>query len=103
MARDSADAPLAIVPPRCRRRARKRTWQEAVVRYLALKAESRSIEDSRRICRKLHGLPGNLTLDRIAGDVVCRVIEAKLAEGRRTATVDRYLAVMRCLLRTGSQ
>jgi len=41
----------------------KRTWQEAVVRYLAVKANLRSIEDVKRICRKLHPYFGHLTLD----------------------------------------
>jgi hypothetical protein len=31
----------------------KRAWREAVVRYLAAKAGLRSIEDLRRLCRKL--------------------------------------------------
>ncbi len=79
---------------------RRRTWQEAVVRYLALKSQLRSIEDARRICRKLDAELGKLTLDRINGDVICRVIETKLAEGRKPATVNRYLALIRCLLRT---
>ena len=32
----------------------KRSWQEAVVRYLEVKASLRSIGDVRRICRILH-------------------------------------------------
>ena len=46
----------------------RRSWQEAVVRYLALKANLRSIEDVRRICRKLDPVLGNLMLDQINGD-----------------------------------
>ncbi len=78
----------------------RRSWQEAVVRYIALKSNLRSIEDVRRICRKLDPVLGNLRLDQINGDVVCKVIEHEQAKGNRVATVNRYLALMRCLLRT---
>jgi len=78
----------------------RRSWQEAVVRYLALKANLRSIEDVRRICRKLDPVLGKLMLDQINGDVVCKVIEHEQAKGNMPATVNRYLALMRCLLRT---
>ena len=77
----------------------RRSWQEAVVRYLALKANLRSIEDVQRICRKLDPVLGNLMLNQINGDVVCKVIEHEQAKGNRVATVNRYLALMRCLLR----
>ena len=39
-------------------------------------------------------------LDRIDGDVVCKVIEHERAKGNKPATINRYLALMRCLLRT---
>jgi hypothetical protein len=78
----------------------RRSWQEAVVRYLALKSNLRSIEDVRRICRKLDPVLGKLMLDRIDGDVVCKVIEHEQAKGNKPATINRYLALMRCLLRT---
>lgn len=78
----------------------RRSWQEAVVRYLALKSNLRSIEDVRRICRKLDPVLGKLMLDRIDGDVVCKVIEHERAKGNKPATINRYLALMRCLLRT---
>ena len=45
----------------------KRSWQEAVVRYLAVKANLRSIEDTRRICRQLDPYFGRLSLDQITG------------------------------------
>ena len=77
----------------------KRSWKEAVVRYLALKANLRSIEDTRRICRKLDPYLGELGLDEINGDIVWRVIEGQLAKGNQPATVNRYLATMRCLLK----
>lgn len=77
----------------------KRTWKEAVVRYLAVKATLRSIEDVRRICRFLDPYLGELTLDQIDGDVVWSLVEGELKKGNKPATVNRYLAVIRSLLR----
>ena len=78
----------------------RRSWQEAVVRYLAVKSNLRSIEDVRRICRKLDASLGNLMLDQINGDMIHKVIQDMLSKGKKAATVNRYLALMRCLLRT---
>lgn len=77
----------------------KRSWQEAVVRYLVVKANLRSIEDVRRICCKLDAYMGELTLDQITGDVIWNVIQSELKKGNKPATVNRYLATIRCLLR----
>jgi integrase len=78
----------------------RRSWQEAVVRYLTLKASLRSIGDVRRILRKLDPYLGTLMLGEVNGDVVWSVVEDQLKKGNRAATVNRYLAVMRCVLRT---
>lgn len=77
----------------------KRTWQEAVVRYLTAKAHLRSIEDVRRFCRSLDPYLAQLTLDQINGDVVWGVTQGLLAKGNKPATVNRHLAVIRGLLR----
>lgn len=77
----------------------KRTWQEAVVRYLAVKATLRSIEDVRRICRNLDPYLGQLTLDQINGDVVWSIVQGELKKRNKPATVNRYLATVRSLLR----
>jgi len=77
----------------------QRSWQEAVVRYLEVKASLRSIRDVRRICRNLHPYLGHLMLNQINGDVVWRIIEGELKKGNKTATVNRYLATLRSLLR----
>lgn len=79
--------------------ARKRAWQEAVVRYLAVKASLRSIEDVRRTFRKLDHYLGHLCLDQITGDVIWTVVQGELKRGRKPASVNRYLALIRCLLR----
>ena len=76
-----------------------RSWQEAVVRYLEVKTSLRSIRDVKRICRQLHPYLGNLTLNQINGDVVWRVVQGELKKGNTPATINRYLATIRCLLR----
>jgi integrase len=78
---------------------RTRSWQEAVVRYLTLKASLRSIEDVRRILRKLDPYLGTLMLGEINGDVIWSIVQDQLKKGNKPATVNRYLAALRCLLR----
>jgi integrase len=70
-----------------------------VVRYLTLKTSLRSIEDVRRIFRKLDPYLGARDLTEIDGDLVWKVIQGELAKGNKPATVNRYLATMRALLR----
>ena len=78
----------------------KRSWQEAVVRYLAVKSSLRSFQDVQRICRKLDPYLGSLRLDQINGDVVWSIVQGQLKKGNKPATVNRYLALIRNLLRT---
>lgn len=78
---------------------RPRSWQEAVVRYLEVKSTLRSIRDVTRICRGLHPYLGTLTLDQINGDVIWSVVQGEFKKGNLPATVNRYLATLRCLLR----
>jgi integrase len=77
----------------------KRSWQEAVVRYLAIKASLRGIEKQRQICRRLDPFFGRLTLDRITGDAIWSFCQAELRRGRKPATINRHLALVRSLLR----
>lgn len=76
----------------------ERSWQEAVVRYLDLKANLRSFRDVQRICRQLHPYLGDLTLNQITGDVVWSIAQGELKRGNKPATVNRYLALIRNLL-----
>lgn len=76
-----------------------RHWQEAVVRYLALKGNLRSIADVRRTFRKLDPYLGELYLGQITGDVIWSVVQGELKKGNMPATVNRYLCVLRALLR----
>ena len=77
----------------------QRSWQEAVVRYLAVKSNLRTFHDVRRICRKLDPYLGQLRLDQINGDILWKVVQDELAKGNQPATVNRYLSLIRCLLR----
>ena len=76
------------------------SWQEAVVRYLSSKSHLRSFADAQRICRGLDRYVGQLMLCDIDGDVIWRITQAELKRGNRAATVNRYLSVVRNLLRT---
>jgi integrase len=77
----------------------QRSWQEAVVRYLSGKQHLRSIADVRRICRRLDPYLGELQLREITGDVIWRITQGELKRGNQPATVNRYLATTRNLLR----
>ncbi|WP_239654179.1 site-specific integrase [Nitrosomonas nitrosa] len=77
----------------------QRSWQEAVVRYLTIKANLRSYRDVQRICRMLDPYLGKLTLNQINGDVIWSVVQGQLKKGNTPATVNRYLALMRNLLK----
>jgi len=77
----------------------QRSWQEAVVRYLSGKQHLRSIADVRRICRRLDPYLGELHLREITGDVIWRITQGELKRGNQPATVNRYLATIRNLLR----
>ena len=76
-----------------------RSWQEAVVRYLEVKATLRSFRDVKRICCHLHPYLGSLTLNQINGDVIWSVVQGERKKGNMTATINRYLATIRSLLR----
>ena len=53
----------------------KRSWQEAVVRYLEVKTSLRSVRDVKRICRILDPVLGKKYLTDIDGDMVWQVCE----------------------------
>ena len=76
------------------------SWQEAVVRYLTAKSNLRSFRDVQRICRMLDPYLGQLMLSHINGDVIWSVAHGELKRGNAPATVNRYLATIRNVLRT---
>lgn len=101
--RESAEALLAKLTLDAYKEAHfgfkpERSWQEAVVRYLAVKAMLRSFSDVKRICRMLDPYLGHLNLSQINGDVIWSVVEGELKKGNKPATVNRYLALIRGLL-----
>jgi len=77
----------------------ERSWQEAVVRYLTSKSNLRSFRDVQRICRMLDPYLGRLMLSQINGDIIWQVTQGELKRGNAVATVNRYLALVRSLLR----
>ncbi len=77
----------------------QRSWQEAVIRYLALKRTLKSFADVQRICRHLDRYLGALTLNQINGDVIWSIVQGEIKKGNKPATVNRYLATIRNLLR----
>lgn len=77
----------------------QRSWQEAVVRYVELKRGLRSISDVRRVLRYLDPYLGNSMLNQINGDMVWRIVQGEFKKGNKPATVNRYLSVLRNLLR----
>jgi hypothetical protein len=81
----------------------RRSWQEAVVRYLTIKPNLRNIEDTRRILRKLDVCFGSLMLDEISGDQIWALGQGQLKKGNKPATINRYLAVIHCLLRAARE
>lgn len=102
--REEAEALLAQIKLAAFREAnfgvkQKRSWQEAVLRFLEVKSALKSAKDIRRICRQLHPYLGHLTLDQIDGDMVWQVIKGERAKGNAPATINRYLATVRTVLR----
>lgn len=77
----------------------KRSWQEAVVRFLAVKATLRDVKQYRGNCRRLDAYLGSKQLQEITGDTVWQIIEGELAKGKKAATVNRHLALLRAILR----
>ena len=77
----------------------QRAWKEAVVRFLEVKATLRDLKQYRGNCRRLDGYLGNKMLNEIDGDTVWQVIQGELKRGKKVATVNRHLALMRAILR----
>lgn len=77
----------------------KRTWQDAVVRWLREQAHKASIRDDKRMLRWLHRFLADRELESINRAMIEAIIEAKQAEGCSNATVNRHLALLRSILR----
>lgn len=77
----------------------QRSWQEAVVRFLAVKGTLRDIKGYQGICRRLDEYLGQLALNQINGDVIWGIVQGELKRGNKIATLNRHLAVTRAILR----
>ena len=77
----------------------RRTWNEAVVRWLKESSHKATIEQDKSHLRWLDRYLGGKYLDAISRALIDRITDAKLAEGVSNATVNRTLEVLRAILR----
>jgi integrase len=77
----------------------RRTWNEAVVRWLKESAHKATIDTDKAHLRWLDHYLGGRHLDDISRSLVDRISDSKLAEGVSNATVNRTLEVVRAILR----
>ena len=77
----------------------RRTWNEAVVRWCREQAHKATAEEDKAKLRWLDKHLGGKLLEAIDRDMIEDLINAKLAEGRSNATVNRTLALVRSILR----
>ena len=77
----------------------RRTWNEAVVRWLKEAAHKATIETDKVHFRWLDRHLGGKQLDTITRPVLDRIMDIKLAEGVANATANRVLEVVRAVLR----
>ena len=77
----------------------RRTWQEAVVRWLKEQAHKATHEEDKAKLRWLDRHLAGKELNTINRAMVDRITEAKLAGGCSNATVNRTLALLRAILR----
>ena len=76
----------------------RRSWKEAVVRWLGETSEKVTHQEDVRKLRWLDSFLGDLMLDEITLDVLDRIKAEKLKTSAK-ASVNRYLAVIRAILR----
>lgn len=77
----------------------RRSWNEAVVRWLKEQGHKASIEADKVHLRWLDKYLGGHDLEAINRALIDRIAQAKLSEGVKNATVNRVLEVMRAILR----
>ena len=77
----------------------RRTWNEAVVRWLKESAHKATIDTDKAHLRWLDRYLGRRHLDDISRSLVDRITDARLAEGVSNATVNRTMEVVRAILR----
>jgi integrase len=77
----------------------RRTWNEAVVRWLKEQSHKATAGEDVTKLRWLDQFLGGKPLDAISRSLVDRITDAKLAQGCSNATVNRTLEVLRAILR----
>lgn len=77
----------------------RRTWNDAVVRWLKEQAHKTTIESDKLHLRWLDPHLSGLELEGISRAVIDRITEARLAEGVSNSTTNRMLEVLRAILR----
>lgn len=77
----------------------RRTWNEAVVKYLAETTHKASQSDDRTQLRWVDRFLNGMQLDRIDRELLDRIMTARMAEGVANSTVNRTLEVVRAVLR----
>jgi integrase len=77
----------------------RRTWDEAVLRWLKESGHKRTIENDRIHLKWLDRFLRRKSLDTINRALIDQITDAKLAEGVANATVNRTLEVLRVILR----
>ncbi|SBT11128.1 Integrase [Candidatus Propionivibrio aalborgensis] len=77
----------------------RRTWNDAVVRWLKEQSHKATIETDKIHLRWLDGHLAGVLLDTISRSTIDLITDAKLAEGVSNATVNRILEVLRAILR----
>jgi integrase len=76
----------------------QRSWQDAAVRWVRETCDKRSHHKDVAKLRWLHRYLGHLQLSQVTRDVIDRISEAKAREASHS-TVNRYLALIRAILR----
>src|SRR6185503_8586795 len=77
----------------------RRTWNEAVVKYLAETSHKASQSDDRTHLRWVDRFLNGAWLEKIDRDLLDRIMSARKAEGVANSTVNRTLEVVRAVLR----
>lgn len=75
----------------------KRSWREAVVRWIAETSDKATHHEDKKKLLWLHHILGEMNLDDINQDVIDKVRSAKLNEASKSTT-NRYLALVRAIL-----
>ncbi len=76
----------------------RRSWQEAVLRWLDETSDKRTHREDVVKLKWLHAHLGRLHLDEITLDIIDKIRASRLKEGTKT-TANRYLALVRAILR----